>query len=146
ALGADDWLRERGGPTWITPHRGEFNRLFPQWGEAPALEAAAAAAGLSGAAVLLKGARSVVAASDGRRWQLLEAAPAAARAGLGDVLAGYGAAIGAMALAAGGDANAALLATASLAHAKAGLRLQQRGAGRASPQAVARCLAAGNRD
>lgn len=146
ALGADDWLRERGGPTWITPHRGEFNRLFPQWGEAPALEAAAAAAGLSGAAVLLKGARSVVAASDGRRWQLLEAAPAAARAGLGDVLAGYGAAIGAMALAAGGDASAALLATASLAHANAGLRLQQRGAGRASPQAVARCLAAGNRD
>lgn len=140
-LGAGDWLRQRRGPTWITPHRGEFNRLFPQWRDAPALEAAAAAAASSGASVLLKGARSVVAASDGRRWQLLEAAPAAARAGLGDVLAGFGAAVGAMALAAGEEASAALLAAAALAHACAGLRLQRRGAGRASPQAVARCLA-----
>jgi ADP-dependent NAD(P)H-hydrate dehydratase / NAD(P)H-hydrate epimerase len=141
-LGAGDWLRERGGPTWITPHRGEFNRLFPQWREAPALEAAVAAAGSSGTSVLLKGARSVVAASNGRRWQLLEAAPAAARAGLGDVLAGYGAAVGAMALAAGEEASATLLAAVALAHACAGLTLRRRGAGRASPQAVARCLAA----
>jgi len=141
ALGAGDWLRQRQGPTWITPHRGEFNRLFPQWRDAAALEAAAAAAAGSGASVLLKGARSVVAASDGRRWQLLEAAPAAARAGLGDVLAGYGAALGAMALAAGEEASAELLAAAALAHAEAGLQLQRQGRGRASPQAVARCLA-----
>lgn len=141
ALGADPWLRKRQGPTWITPHRGEFNRLFPQWADAPPLEAAAAAAAGSGASVLLKGARSVVAASDGRCWQLLEAAPAAARAGLGDVLAGYGAALGSMALAAGAEAGADLLAAAALAHAEAGLQLQRQGRGRASPQAVARCLA-----
>ncbi|TVS06407.1 MAG: NAD(P)H-hydrate epimerase [Cyanobium sp. PLM2.Bin73] len=140
-LGAGDWLRQRQGPTWITPHRGEFNRLFPQWRDAPALEAAVAAAASSGASVLLKGARSVVAASDGRCWQLLQAAPAAARAGLGDVLAGYGAALGAMALAAGEEARAELLAAAALAHAEAGLELQRQGRGHASPQAVARCLA-----
>ncbi|MEX1323204.1 MAG: NAD(P)H-hydrate dehydratase, partial [Synechococcaceae cyanobacterium] len=142
--GGGDWLRQRSGPTWITPHRGEFDRLFPQWREAPALEAATAAARSSGAVVLLKGARSVVAGGDGRRWQLLSAAPAAARAGLGDVLAGYGAAIGAMAVAAGEGASADLLAAAALAHAGAGLRLQRRGAGSASPQAVALSLARGD--
>ncbi len=123
ALGATEWLRQRGGPTWITPHRGEFDRLFPQLQAAAAPEAAAAAAQASGAAVLLKGARSVVAGSEGQRWQLLEAAPAAARAGLGDVLAGYGAAVGAMAMAAGSGAGAELLAAVTLAHAAAGLRL-----------------------
>lgn len=140
ALPTGDWLRERRGPTWLTPHRGEFDRLFPHLEAAGALEAAVAAARDSGAAVLLKGARSVVAGPDGSCRQLLQAAPAAARAGLGDVLAGYAAALGAMALAAGQHPGDALLAAACLAHAGAGLRLQERGAGRASPQAVAHCL------
>lgn len=102
ALGAASWLRGRCGPTWITPHRGEFDRLFPQWSELEPLAAAANAAAASGAAVLLKGARSVVAAPDGRLWQVLQAAPESARAGLGDTLAGYAAGRGAMALAAMG--------------------------------------------
>jgi NAD(P)H-hydrate epimerase len=140
-LGAGDWLRARRGPTWLTPHRGEFDRLFPQLAGAATLEAAAAAARSSGAAVLLKGARSVV-AGGGRRWQLLEAAATAARAGLGDVLAGHAAALGAMAVAAGQQPGAGLLAAAALAHAAAGLRLQQGGAGGATPQAVAQQLAA----
>lgn len=142
-LGGGDWLRQRCGPTWITPHRGEFDRLFPNLRGMEALAAAAAAARCSGAAVLLKGARSVVAAPDGRRWQLLEAAPAAARAGLGDVLAGYAAAVGTMAMATGSQPAAALLAAAALAHAGAGLQLQQQGPGRASPEAVAHCLETG---
>jgi hydroxyethylthiazole kinase-like uncharacterized protein yjeF len=99
-MGAAGWLSGRCGPTWITPHRGEFDRLFPQWSEREPLEAAAAAAAASGAVVLLKGARSVVAAPDGRLWQVSQAAPESARAGLGDTLAGYAAGRGAMALAA----------------------------------------------
>jgi NAD(P)H-hydrate epimerase len=106
--------------------------------------------------VLLKGARTVVAAADGRRWQLLQAAPQAARAGLGDVLAGYaagrgavscaGAARGGVALASGMGPNpaawpladASLLAAVALAHAQAGWRCLERwGTGGASPQAVA---------
>ncbi|MEB3334434.1 MAG: NAD(P)H-hydrate epimerase, partial [Cyanobacteriota bacterium] len=94
-----DWLRERAGPTWITPHAGEFARLCPALAELPPLEAAAEAARLCRATVLLKGARSVIAAADGRRWQLLEACGEAARAGLGDGLAGYAAGLGARALA-----------------------------------------------
>ena len=119
------WLSGRLGPSWITPHAGEFARLFPELVSLPALEAAAAAARASGAAVLLKGARTVVAAPDGRCWQLRQAASAVARAGLGDVLAGYAGGLGALALAAGWPADAQLLAAAALAHAGTGLRLQQ---------------------
>jgi NAD(P)H-hydrate epimerase len=133
------WLSGRLGPSWITPHAGEFARLFPDLASLPALEAAAAAARASGAAVLLKGARTAVAAPDGRCWQLRQAASAVARAGLGDVLAGYAGGLGALALAAGWPADAQLLAAAALAHASTGLRLQQNGLA-ASPEQLARQL------
>lgn len=139
------WLRARGGPTWLTPHAGEFARLFPDWAERQALDAAAGAAEASGACVLRKGARSVIAAPDGRLWQLADATPTVARAGLGDVLAGYGAGRGAMAVAAAGVSqgwpDAALLAAAALDHAEAGKRASAaRGAGGATPLAVAEAL------
>ncbi len=148
AEGAAGWLRQRRGPTWITPHGAEFARLFPALRNLEPLEAALEAARSSGASVLLKGARSVVAAADGRRWQVLQATPQAARAGLGDVLAGYAAGRGALALAdrrsargqpdSGRVDDASLLAAAVLAHAQAGLRCLERcGPGGVSPQAVA---------
>ncbi len=149
AMGSD-WLQTRRGPTWITPHAKEFRRLFPDLAPLPAPEAAAAAARRTGASVLLKGARSVVAAPDGRCWQLLEACPEAARAGLGDVLAGYAAGRGALALAAvggaqsGAPADAAWLAAAALDHALAGVQAHRRhGAGGVTPLAVAESLAWG---
>ena len=118
------WLQGRGGPTWLTPHHGEFERLFPQLAALPPLQAAAEAAarssGTHGCSVLLKGAHTVVAAADGRRWQLRQSCPAAARAGLGDVLAGYAAGLGARSLAATTGADAGLLALAALSHASAG--------------------------
>ncbi len=141
ALEAMAWLRGRCGPSWLTPHGGEFGRLFPDLAGQPPLEAAAAAARRSGCSVLLKGARSVIASPDGRRWQLLEAAPAAARAGLGDVLAGYAAGLGARALAAAEDLDAAVLAAAALEHAQAGLDGQRSlGSGSCTPQAIATLL------
>ncbi|WP_411876414.1 NAD(P)H-hydrate epimerase [Vulcanococcus limneticus] len=145
AAGADaalQWLQRRAGATWLTPHAGEFARLFPDLADLPPAEAARFAAQRSGAAVLLKGARSVVAAPDGRSWQLLRASPAAARAGLGDVLAGYAAGRGALALAAGWSADGSLLAAAALDHAQAGLAaIGEQGAGGATPMAVAHALA-----
>ncbi len=146
-LGAGGWLQQRQGPTWITPHPGEFARLFPELAHrsqdaATAPDAAGAAARSSGACVLLKGARSVVAAPDGRRWQLMDANPGSARAGLGDVLAGHAAGLGAMAMAATGEADATWLAAAALAHAQAGLQLRAGGGeGASSPMAVAQQLA-----
>jgi ADP-dependent NAD(P)H-hydrate dehydratase / NAD(P)H-hydrate epimerase len=140
------WLRGRHGPTWITPHRTEFNRLFPALTDLPPLEAAAGAAAEGGAWVLLKGAHTVIASPLGRRWQLLESSPWAARAGLGDVLAGYAAGLGALGLAAGlgphDPALGELLALAALRHGLAGLHCAARGEGAASPLAVAQQLAA----
>ena len=137
------WLRGRCGPTWLTPHRGEFNRLFPDLAAYGALEAAGEAASRSGCSVLLKGARSVVSASDGRCWQLGWANPHAARAGLGDVLAGYAAGRAAMTIAAGGTGDAQELAAAALDHAVAAdMTVQQLGAGQATPLRMAAALQA----
>jgi len=138
---AVNWLRLRRGPTWITPHAGEFARLFGDLAHLPPLEAAARAADRCACSVLLKGARTVIAGADGRRWQLGQAEPAAARAGLGDVLAGYAAGRAAAALAAAQPADGALLAASALEHALAGARAAARwGSGGATPVAVATAL------
>jgi NAD(P)H-hydrate epimerase len=132
-----EWLRQRRGPTWLTPHGGEFARLFPALADRPAPWAAQEAAGQSGAVVALKGARSVVAAPDGSTWQLLAASPAAARAGLGDVLAGYAAGRGALVRSSQASLEATHLAVAVLDHALAGRAAQRRwGDGGVTPMAV----------
>jgi NAD(P)H-hydrate epimerase len=101
----DDWWTGMARNAVLTPHAGEFGRLRTGSGGEPGGDgdliddddaratAAAAAASAWGQVVVLKGARTVIAAPDGRLAVAPFENPALATGGTGDVLAG---AIGAL--------------------------------------------------
>ena len=120
--------RLKGQDAVITPHEGEFRRLFPDL-EGSKPERALEAARLSGAVVVFKGPDTLVAAPDGRLGFAPPSPAYLASAGTGDVLAGIIAAMRARGLPA-------------YEAACAGVWLHGRAAQIAGPQMIADDLAA----
>ncbi|NKD87065.1 NAD(P)H-hydrate dehydratase [Haematospirillum sp. 15-248] len=111
-------VRTAAAPIVMTPHEGEFGRLFPEMGTLPRLVKARQAARDLGVFMVLKGADTIIAAPDGMAAVTTHAVPWLATAGSGDVLAGIIAAN----LAGGMDGFSAACAGVWL-HAEAGRHL-----------------------
>ncbi len=84
-------LNQRTSALIMTPHWGEFCRLFPDLREVERLEALQTAVNQTQATILLKGARTAISfpqETTSQTWINPESTPALARGGSGDLLAG----------------------------------------------------------
>lgn len=125
-LGVQQLLAQRSQPTVLTPHLGEFKRLFPEIAHPgqDRLQSVKTAAQSSQSIVLLKGARTAIANPEGQVWVIPESTPALARGGSGDVLTGL---MGGLIAQPRQTSLESLVATASWWHAQAGiLAVQER--------------------
>jgi ADP-dependent NAD(P)H-hydrate dehydratase / NAD(P)H-hydrate epimerase len=120
-------LQKRQAPTVLTPHFGEFKRLFPDLAEVTCrVTAVQSAAKQTGAIVLLKGARVTIADAQGQTRINPDSTPALARGGSGDVLTGLLGGLLAQQIATLGETPIVdLVQTAAWWHAQAGILAAQ---------------------
>ncbi len=125
-LGTQNCLSQRAQPTILTPHLGEFRRLFPHIlnPNHDRIQAVQQAAKQYQATVLFKGARTAIASPRGQTWLIPESTPALARGGSGDVLTGL---MGGLVAQQVNNTKilGQLVATAAYWHAQAGLLAAQ---------------------
>ncbi|QDZ40082.1 NAD(P)H-hydrate dehydratase [Euhalothece natronophila Z-M001] len=81
-------LKSRHQTTILTPHPGEFRRLFPNLDATDTITKVQTVAKASNSCILIKGARSAIAGNNQETWVIPESTPALARGGSGDVLTG----------------------------------------------------------
>ena len=116
-------LSDRSAPTVLTPHVGEFKRLFPEITDLDdRLIAVQTAAQKSTATVVLKGARTAIANQEGLVWVVAQSSPALARGGSGDVLTGLMGGLAAQSVKKEEDSLFNAVATAAWWHAQAGIK------------------------
>lgn len=83
-------IKQRKSPTILTPHIGEFKRLFPQLNLSEnSLEVLKMASKMTNTTILLKGAKTLVSEKGINNWIVNLGTPALARGGSGDVLSGF---------------------------------------------------------
>lgn len=111
-------LGQRSAPTVLTPHAGEFKRLFPEIDPGDRLLAVQTSSRISQTTVLLKGAKTAIASPDGSTWVIKDSTPALARGGSGDVLTGL---MGGLLAQKSAIALGQRVATAAWWHAQAGI-------------------------
>lgn len=119
-------LKQRSAPTILTPHLGEFKRLFADITNSTndRIALVQSAAEQSGAIVLLKGARTAIANPQGQVWLNPVSTPALARGGSGDVLTGLMAGLLAQGQLRGTPTEASVY-SAAWWHSQAGLQAAQ---------------------
>ena len=105
--------------TWITPHMGEFRRLFPSIEGINNVELAINAAEKFNISILLKGANTIVSDDEGNTWQIYGTDPLTARTGLGDLLSGFVAGMSALEISSGRDLGTESLVKYALLHSYA---------------------------
>jgi ADP-dependent NAD(P)H-hydrate dehydratase / NAD(P)H-hydrate epimerase len=119
-------LNERTAPTVLTPHLGEFKRLFPEVTNLDdRLNAVQTAAQKTSAIVVLKGARTAIANAQGLTWLIAQSTPALARGGSGDVLTGLIAGLAAQSNKIEDSSLFNAVAAAAWWHAQAGIKAAQ---------------------
>jgi ADP-dependent NAD(P)H-hydrate dehydratase / NAD(P)H-hydrate epimerase len=119
-------LLKRSAPTVLTPHAGEFKRLFPKLAEArDRIVMAQKAAQQANVILLLKGARTIVADPQGLTWLNPESTPAVARGGSGDVLTGLVGGVLAQSSRVAASDLSTVIASSVWWHAQAGLLAAQ---------------------
>lgn len=140
AQGTVPTLCQRQAPTILTPHPGEFKRLFPDLAEIDRLTGLRRAAEQSGAVVVLKTARTAIANPQGCVWINPESTPAIARGGSGDVLTGLAGGLAAQAVSSQKPVEE-VIQSAVWWHAQAGRRAaQERTELGVDAHTLARCL------